>query len=371
MLNILFCSPLPPPYYGSAISSEMCLSILKEDSNFRVVNVKLNYSKNLKDVGFFSLNKFFGFFITIFELIKYKLFKPDIIYFVPATYGLPLLRDFIYLNILNFNRKNKLVIHLRSRFLDIYSESFFWRFIIIRFLKCDVVILVGNELRDNINCYIDKTKTEIKILENAIPNSINQKEAEDIIKKRQEGEILNMLFLSNMHPSKGWMHLLKTCLILKKNNIAFVCHFAGQWLAKKDQVVFNNFVNTYDLNNNIIYHGQLLNNQKKELLIKSDILIFPTEYILETFGRVIIEAMEFGLPVISTKIGTIPSIIINGKTGFILDEITPERIFHYISILSKSDLSYQFGKNSRIRYVQKYSIDIFRSNFKNIFNSIS
>lgn len=60
MKKILFLSPLPPPYYGSAMSSQMCLNILKNSKDFEVRNIKLNYSKEMNDIGKINFNKIKG-----------------------------------------------------------------------------------------------------------------------------------------------------------------------------------------------------------------------------------------------------------------------------------------------------------------------
>jgi len=60
----------------------------------------------------------------------------------------------------------------------------------------------------------------------------------------------------------------------------------------------------------------------EELFKKIDVLLVPSLW-NEPFGRVIIEAYAFGIPVIGSKRGGIPEIICNGKTGFIFDPDEP------------------------------------------------
>lgn len=98
--KVLFISTLTPPYGGSAMSSEMCLNILKEDKRFIVRNIKLNYSLNMSDIGKVNFKKIYG----LFEVRKQirgllRQFQPDIIYFVPAVAGFALIRDYYFLRI--------------------------------------------------------------------------------------------------------------------------------------------------------------------------------------------------------------------------------------------------------------------------------
>jgi len=55
-----------------------------------------------------------------------------------------------------------------------------------------------------------------------------------------------------------------------------------------------------------------------ELMPKIDVLIMPSLW-NEPFGRVIIEAYSYGVPVIGSNRGGIPELIEDGKTGFIFD----------------------------------------------------
>ena len=145
-----------------------------------------------------------------------------------------------------------------------------------------------------------------------------------------------IIFISNMDKTKGWPKLLRACKILDKKNMDFRCSFIGAWQCKKDEKDFCNFIDNYNLKNKIKYLGEKIGKEKNKILEDSDVLVFPTEYKLETFGRVILEAMMFGLPVIANGIASIPTIIQNEKTGFVLIKNSPEEIAEKIELLIKS-----------------------------------
>lgn len=54
--------------------------------------------------------------------------------------------------------------------------------------------------------------------------------------------------------------------------------------------------------------------QMEDILAISDLFILPSEY--ESFGLSALEAMAAGVPVISTDVGGLPEIVIQGETGF-------------------------------------------------------
>lgn len=68
----------------------------------------------------------------------------------------------------------------------------------------------------------------------------------------------------------------------------------------------------------IIYLGELNDEQKNYYLGKSKGLMFPIEWD-EPFGIVMIEAMACGTPVIAFGKGAVPEVISPGKSGFILE----------------------------------------------------
>ncbi len=59
---------------------------------------------------------------------------------------------------------------------------------------------------------------------------------------------------------------------------------------------------------NVEFLGGIYGNQKEALFQKSDIFVFPSHYPFEAFGLVNLEAMQVGIPVITTDIGALPEI---------------------------------------------------------------
>jgi len=72
---------------------------------------------------------------------------------------------------------------------------------------------------------------------------------------------------------------------------------------------------------NIKYVGELNFKDKIEYIRNAKALIFPTQYTYEVFGYVMIEAMACGTPVIGWKNGSVPEIISDKKTGYVVNSI--------------------------------------------------
>ncbi len=111
---------------------------------------------------------------------------------------------------------------------------------------------------------------------------------------------------------KGHNYLLDTIDLLKrKNNLHIKLLIVGEG-PNKDELtdkVFN-----LGLTNDVLFVGYL--KDAMDIMASSDIVVVPSKN--EPFGRVVIEAMSVGAPVIATEGGGIPEIIQDGTNGLLV-----------------------------------------------------
>ena len=75
-----------------------------------------------------------------------------------------------------------------------------------------------------------------------------------------------------------------------------------------------------DCDKQIIYIGELNSAHKKQWYQHARATLFPIQW-GEPFGLVPVESMACGTPVIALNKGAVPEIIVNGKTGFVVDSM--------------------------------------------------
>ncbi len=71
----------------------------------------------------------------------------------------------------------------------------------------------------------------------------------------------------------------------------------------------------------IEYIGEIGEAEKPEFLGNARALLFPVDW-PEPFGLVMIEAMQFGTPVVAWNRGSVPEVIDEGVTGFVVDNMS-------------------------------------------------
>jgi glycosyltransferase involved in cell wall biosynthesis len=103
------------------------------------------------------------------------------------------------------------------------------------------------------------------------------------------------------------------------------------------------------------------------MLRDADIFAFPTFYPNEAFPLVLLEAMAAGLPVISTTVGGIPDMVIDGETGLL---VPPGEVSSLASALRRlvtdSGLRIRMGQAGRGRFMRHYTLEQYEANLSDL-----
>lgn len=88
---------------------------------------------------------------------------------------------------------------------------------------------------------------------------------------------------------------------------------------KNDSEYFNSIAHLFE-QPHVEFIGEISEESKNDFLGKASMLLFPIDW-PEPFGMVMIESIATGTPVIAFSSGSVPEIIEDGRTGFIVSSI--------------------------------------------------
>lgn len=103
----------------------------------------------------------------------------------------------------------------------------------------------------------------------------------------------------------------------------------------------------------IEFLGEVSQDEKAKLFANARAFIYPSDN--EDFGIVAVEAQACGCPVIGYNSGGIAETVIDGKTGILFDQLTPESCIDAINKFNKSKIKSQ----DCITNAQKFSQEVF------------
>ncbi len=150
---------------------------------------------------------------------------------------------------------------------------------------------------------------------------------------------------------KGVDTILRTAILLKKQEFNFEWYLCGDMSVKK--VVEYKENNTFE-ENNVKILGFVSADKLVKLLLESDLYVH-TSYI-DNSPNSICEAQYLGLPIISTYVGGIPSLIENGKEGVLIPANDPFMLTEKILQYSNNIVAYMsMGKASRQRAMERHN----------------
>ncbi|KGN29832.1 glycosyltransferase [Knoellia sinensis KCTC 19936] len=123
-----------------------------------------------------------------------------------------------------------------------------------------------------------------------------------------------VLWLGRFNPDKG-AHLAITAA--RTAGLRLV--LAGKCIEAEERAYFTRHVEP-DLGPGVEYVGEADVELKRELLAHARALVFPIQW-EEPFGMVMIEAMACGTPVVATRRGSVPEVVVHAKTGLVVDTV--------------------------------------------------
>jgi len=123
---------------------------------------------------------------------------------------------------------------------------------------------------------------------------------------------------------------------------------------------------------NIIYKGEKNKNDLVKYYQNAKALLFPIQW-EEPFGLVMIEAMACGTPVIAFKRGSVPEIIKDGETGYVVNPA--EGVHGYVKAIKKlnslSKVDYKkMCSNCRKHVEENFTVEKMVDNYEKVYQKV-
>lgn len=279
-----------------------------------------------------------------------------IVHIHSASYGSFIRKSIIALIAKIFKKKVLLHIH-GGGFMTFYNQniliSYYVKFI---FNISDLIICLSPDWKDQLS--VIKTSTPFTVLSNPV---------QDIKfgRLKRDTSTLKLLYVGAINHNKGIFKLIdyfSTNSYFQARKIHLSIAGIGELKALNTQIAA---IQAYD---RIKYLGWITKAEKNDLLLSHDILILPSFY--EGLPVSILEALSAQMPVISTRVGAIPDVVIPGMNGWLFepsDFTQLDSIFQ--QIFDNPQLIEQYGYSSK-SIVTPYLVESIKLDLQNIYNSL-
>ena len=172
-------------------------------------------------------------------------------------------------------------------------------------------------------------------------------------------------YIGRLSEEKGILNFMEAILKVLdlKGNIRFLIGGAGQLRGKVEQHLCDQ-----NLGDKAKFVGWIPHDELPEYLNDLKLVVLPSY--TEGLPNIMLEAMACGTPVLATPVGAIPDIIKDGKTGFIMENNSPQCIAaNIIRALNHRDLE-QITQNARTLVQREFTYEKVVERYKEILYSL-
>ena len=270
---------------------------------------EITYVESYKDGSKFDklLKGICGYFHFAYVLMFHK---PDVVH-IHSSFGPSFYRKMPFIYMASW-RKIPIVNHIHGAdFDEFYVNAPEEKKAKIKkvYSKCNVLIALSEEWKERLSQIVPEDR--IEIIENY---SVLH---EDALEERMQRECNNtVLFLGELGKRKGCYDIQAVIAQVKKSipDVIFVLAGAG---SEADEKAIKELIAEKGISDNVKFPGWVRGDTKDKLLREADVFFLPSYN--EGMPMSVLDAMGYGLPVVSTNVGGIPKIVHDGENGYCCD----------------------------------------------------
>lgn len=380
--KILFIMHMPPPVHGAAMVGQFIHDSELINNSFDCHYVNMAVATRLEDVGKGGWHKIKGILKKLVEVKKaVKDVKPDLVYITPNSAGAPFYKDFITVMMLKLMGQ-RIVMHFHNKGVVTRQNRWFDNWLYRRYFKNVKLILLADALYEDVKKYVKRE--DVFVCPNAIPEI--EMATECITAKFKTAIIAStcnknprILWLTNIMKTKGIMEFLAALKILKDKGVKFQVDFVGGLTKEMSGDEFDMALTMNGLNGCCTYHGPKYGEEKYAFFRNADIFVLPSY--TEALPVSILEAMQFGLPVVASNVGGVSAEVEDGVTGYLLGGNQPIMLntfrpdAHEIAnkvavLLADADLRHKMGKAGREKFEKEFTLEVFEKRMREILSGM-
>ncbi len=167
-------------------------------------------------------------------------------------------------------------------------------------------------------------------------------------------EARTLLFVGDLEAWKGVGSLIQWIHAMSKTRLdSLTFRFVGQGSYMKDLINLRERLHRLGSTLTVEILGPRNHSEIPSILQRSNALVLPSYW--EGMPTVVIEAMASGIPVISTKVGDVPSVVGNRETGFLIDRSISSFEEAVSAVLTDSELVGDVTRNARKLVEREFS----------------
>jgi glycosyltransferase involved in cell wall biosynthesis len=360
MLHVLVVGQTPPPFGGQAVMVDALLR--SRPQRLRYFHVRLRYSEDMDSVGKFAVGKVWVLVTTILRVwaARFKHGTPMLYYPPSGPNMVPVLRDIIFLCATRWLFKWT-VFHFHAGGVSGFEKqlpALLRPLFRLAYRNASMAIRTAPQNPDDGKLLGAKHNV-------VVPNGIPDERGHVEERTAAAGTSLVILFTGVLIPSKGVRVLLEAFRQVREQGGNARLELMGRWGDAAFEQECMEFMARHRLVEHIAVLGVKRDREKLGHFAGCDIFCFPSHFEAESFGLVLVEAMQFAKPVVSTNWRGIPSVVEDGVNGFLVPIEDPAAVAgRLLQLIRDEGLRKQMGAEGRRIFAEQFTLEQFQQNME-------
>lgn len=237
-------------------------------------------------------------------------FRPDVVH-IATAYGLSFLKHSLCVGIARI-AGCRVLLHPHCSFSTLYAarpDWWKWMFRRVVGLSDGVLALSSEWLEAGKAC----PGCRVFILRNAIDLRPYQEIARARMAATSGRPPPNILYLGHLGQAKGTYLLVEAAKVMRASGLDFRFDLVGEELSPGELQALQESVIENGVEDHVVIHPPVYGQAKLDQLKKADVFVYPSYH--EGTPMAVLEAMASGLPVVATRVGGLPDLVMDGRSG--------------------------------------------------------
>lgn len=288
-------------------------------------------------------------YITFYKAVRYGGY--DVVHINPSLASKSVIRDGVFILIARFLSKRVVVFfHGWERSFELTLRRYFTFLFRLIYGRCDAVVVLASQFRDvligigfQMPIFLETTLVENSIFESS-GSGLDRSGDRD-------GAPLNILFLARLEKEKGLYETIDAFRLLRHKYPQLGLTIAGDGQETQSML---RYIETHEIAEGVNYCGYVSGEHKRRIFASGTLYLFPTYY-GEGMPISVLEAMAYGLSVVTTAVGGLGDFFEDARMGFLVNNPNPGEIAEKVELLlANPELRRTMG-----RYNRQYAQDRF------------
>ena len=272
----------------------------------------------------------------------------DLVHLNPSLDSKSFIREGFFALLARVNKKKVIVFfHGWKKPCEVRIERYFLKVFNRFFGKADALIVLTNENKKTLERWgvIKPIYKEVTVIND---NELTGFDMQNALKKRQSSKTWRILFLARIIREKGIYEILEAFSLIQSKHPTVELVVAGDGRELNNVKSFTRERNIH----NVTFAGYIKDEEKRRRFYEAHIFCLPSY--AEGCPVSVIEAMAYGLPVVTRPVGGVVDFFKNESHGFISESLDPNVLAGHIEKLLVDKNLYEKISLHNYQYAQSH-----------------